>query len=352
MINDILDLSKVEAGKMQIERDYVNMTELPEAMRDYFAKSAESKQLRFEIDMDKSVPDMIYSDGMRLHQILRNLISNAIKFTDEGFVKLSIRTAGSVKLNDYQLNEEAVIFEVLDTGIGISEENLKPIFEAFRQGDGATARKFGGTGLGLSISLQLARLLDGHISVESKEGIGSKFTLFLPARTEADVQETLFILPEVAATTEKNPRWNAALLLEDDMDGMEEALQLEGRTALIVDDDIRNVYGLTNALEKFNMKVLTAQNGYECLEILETEDNVDVVLLDIMMPEMDGFETLKRIRENPPFKELPVIVLTAKAMKEDKDKCLAAGASGYMSKPAQLSDIIAAIRVCLLDLQS
>lgn len=352
LINDILDLSKVEAGKMQVDMDMVNLTELPEVMMGYFSKSAENKNLKFEIEMDSAVPDTIYSDGMRLHQILRNLLSNAIKFTDEGKVKLTISKIQSVKCDEYSSNSEMISFRVEDTGIGISEENLKPIFEAFRQGDGATARKFGGTGLGLSISLQLAKLLGGHITVESKEGKGSRFTLYLPSRANSIQDESLFIVPEVAATIEKHPRWSISSLLDDDFQEWDQSLQLEGRTVLLVDDDIRNVYGLTNALEKVKMKVLTAQNGYECLEILETEPDIDVVLLDIMMPEMDGYETLKRIREHQEFESLPVIVLTAKAMKEDKDKCLAAGASGYMSKPAQLGDVVAAIRVSLLDVNS
>lgn len=349
LINDILDLSKVEAGKMQVEMDMVNLTELPEIMNDYFAKSAESKQLSFDIEVQHDVPDTIYSDGMRLHQILRNLISNAIKFTDKGTVKLTIGTVDSLISQEYSYSGQMITFMVDDTGIGISEENLKPIFEAFRQGDGATARRFGGTGLGLSISLQLANLLGGHISVESREGKGSRFTLYLPSQPEASQNENLFIVPEVAATIERTSRWNINSLLEDDFEEWDQTLQLEGRTALLVDDDIRNVYGLTNALEKVKMKVLTAQNGYECLEIIEMEKDIDVVLLDIMMPEMDGYETLKRIRENQELASLPVIMLTAKAMKEDKDKCLAAGANGYMNKPVQLSDVIAAIRVSLMD---
>lgn len=351
LINDILDLSKVEAGKMQIEQELVNLTELPEMMEDTFKKTADSKHLRFEIEVEPSVPDLIYSDGMRLHQILRNLISNAIKFTDQGFVKLTIRVRDGIRLNDYVLNEKAVVFEVSDSGIGISEDKLKLIFEAFTQGDETTARKFGGTGLGLSISLQLARLLGGHISVDSKVGGGSRFTLYLPVGGHQGCeQENMFIIPEAAAGAEKMNRWEELPKLGQE-DGGDEISQLEGRIVLIVDDDIRNVYGLTNSLEKIGMRVLTAQHGYECLEILEGDDQVDVVLLDIMMPEMDGLETLKRIRENPAYQDLPVIVLTAKAMKEVREKCLDAGASGYMSKPAALGDIITAIRASLMDFQ-
>ncbi|WP_054958284.1 response regulator [Paenibacillus dakarensis] len=354
LINDILDLSKVEAGKLQVDMDLVNLTELPEVMKGYFGKSAENKQLSFEIEVNPEVPDTIHSDGMRLHQILRNLLSNAIKFTDKGKVRLVIDKVNYVREDDFTSDEEMITFTVEDTGIGIPEAHFKRIFEAFQQGDGATtARKFGGTGLGLSISLQLAHLLGGHISVKSTEGEGSRFTLYIPSSSNCSASsENLFIIPEVAATMEKTPRWNINSLLEDDFQEWDQSLQLEGRSILIVDDDIRNVYGFTNAFEKLKMKVLTAQNGYECLEVLQAEQTVDVVLLDIMMPEMDGYEALKRIRENPDYESLPVIVLSAKAMKEDKDKCLAAGANGYMSKPVQLSDVIAAIRVSLMNVVS
>lgn len=203
LINDILDLSKVEAGKMVIEMDWVNLTELPEVMRGYFEKMAENKHLSLEIEMDSNIPHVIYSDSMRLHQILRNLLSNAIKFTDEGKVKLSIGIVQSLNTDEYSSDNGLIAFTVEDTGIGISDENMKSIFEAFRQGDGATARKFGGTGLGLSISLQLSKLLGGHITVESQEGAGSRFTLYLPMNTGEDHSGNLFLVPEVAATIEK-----------------------------------------------------------------------------------------------------------------------------------------------------
>ncbi|GAE04923.1 CHASE3 domain-containing protein [Paenibacillus sp. JCM 10914] len=170
LINDILDLSKVEAGKMQIEMDLVNLTELPELMQDYFAKSAESKNLDFVIEMGSNLPDMMYSDGLRLHQILRNLLSNAIKFTESGSVTLRVMKLDSVATHDFVIGGDVIAFSVEDTGIGIAAEHLSPIFEAFHQGEEAAARKFGGTGLGLSISLHLAKLLGGYIMVESEEG--------------------------------------------------------------------------------------------------------------------------------------------------------------------------------------
>ncbi|NMO96286.1 response regulator [Paenibacillus lemnae] len=348
LINDILDLSKVEAGKLQIEMDTVNLSEIPDLMHNYFGKTAENKNLQFNIEIQPDVPTTILSDVTRLLQILRNLISNAVKFTEKGSVILSIRTVSQVYTEEYQLNERAIVFEVSDTGIGISPENLDPIFEAFRQGDEATARKFGGTGLGLTISLQLAHLLRGHITAESQAGVGSKFTLYLPARPahlKENETERMFLLPEAAAAAEQPVTAQLTVTNVTNVEDSESdpVQRFENQTVLIVDDDIRNVYGLANVLEKVNMRVLTAQNGYECLEMLEAGDSIDVILMDIMMPEMDGFETLKRIRQQSEYDDLPIIILSARAMKEEKERCLSAGAAAYVVKPAKLSDVLGAI---------
>ncbi|GIO96462.1 histidine kinase [Paenibacillus lautus] len=335
LINDILDLSKVEAGKMQIEMDLVNLTELPELMEGYFSKSAESKNLEFDIEMADDLPDLMYSDGMRLHQILRNLLSNAIKFTESGSVKLRVKKMNSIVTSDFVISGDVIAFFVEDTGIGIAAEHLQPIFEAFQQGEEATARKFGGTGLGLSISLHLAKLLGGYITVESEEGIGSTFVLYLPLVTEYGTSESLFMLPEVAATS-NNASWSDLRMEAFDM---EVSSRLEHKTVLIVDDDIRNVYGLTNVLEKLQMTVHTAQNGFECLEMLYKYQTIDAVLLDMVMPEMDGVETMKRIRENPEWAELPIIVMSSNTMR-DTDQFLADGANGYLHKPIHIQEVI------------
>lgn len=335
LINDILDLSKVEAGKMQIEMDLVNLTELPELMEGYFSKSAESKNLEFEIEMADDLPDMIYSDGMRLHQILRNLLSNAIKFTESGSVKLRVKKMNSIVTSDFVISGDVIAFSVEDTGIGIAAEHLQPIFEAFQQGEETTARRFGGTGLGLSISLHLAKLLGGYITVESEEGIGSTFVLYLPLLTEYGTNESLFMLPEVAATS-NNASWSDLPMEAFDM---EVTVRLEHKTVLIVDDDIRNVYGLTNVLEKLQMTVHTAQNGFECLELLYKHQTIDAVLLDMVMPEMDGIETMKRIRENPEWAELPIIVMSSNTMR-DTDQFIADGANGYLHKPIHIQEVI------------
>lgn len=344
MINDILDLSKVEAGKMQLELDAVNLTELPSLLSGYFAKTAEQQNLDFTVKLSGQVPDLFYTDEMRMHQILRNLLSNAFKFTEKGSVELEITRLEDYSDEQYTSPGPVISFAVKDTGIGISEDNVELIFEAFRQADGSTARKFGGTGLGLSISLQLARLLGGHISLLTQEGKGSIFTLYLPSQ---EVESEAEIVPlgtwaPAAATNEyidtisrkSEENQSSKSINERDI------LKLSGRTVLIVDDDQRNIYALQKGLEPYNMNILTAQTGYECLQIVREVPEVDIVLLDIMMPNLDGYDTLSIIREELHLTELPIIAISAKTMKEDRERCLNAGATDFMSKPVVLQDLV------------
>ncbi|SHN58437.1 CHASE3 domain-containing protein [Paenibacillus marchantiae] len=351
LINDILDLSKVEAGEMEVDLDDVYLGSLPEAMNQYFLKTAEQKGIDFRIQLQSPLPETIFSDEMRLHQILRNLLSNAFKFTNEGEVALTISRVSLSNPEGSGAETDVIAFSVSDTGIGISENKLLQIFDAFKQADGATARKYGGTGLGLSISQSLANLLGGSISATSREGQGSVFTLFLPLRREEPevMQNSRLFLNEVAVTA---PEINSAsgmnsTKIEMLLTPLEESL-LNGRQVLVVDDDIRNVYALANALEQYDMKVITAQNGYECLEMLESgEANPDIILMDIMMPELDGYETTRQIRDRLNLKKLPIIALTAKAMKEDRDKCIAAGASDYISKPLNMKEVLSRMKLWL-----
>ncbi|MCZ1268714.1 CHASE3 domain-containing protein [Paenibacillus tundrae] len=351
LINDILDLSKVEAGEMEVDLDDVYLGSLPEAMNQYFLKTAEQKGIDFRIQLQSPLPETIFSDEMRLHQILRNLLSNAFKFTNEGEVALTISRVSLSNPEGNGAETDVIAFSVSDTGIGISENKLLQIFDAFKQADGATARKYGGTGLGLSISQSLANLLGGSISATSREGQGSVFTLFLPLRREEPevMQNSRLFLNEVAVTA---PEINSAsgmnsTKIEMLLTPLEESL-LNGRQVLVVDDDIRNVYALANALEQYDMKVITAQNGYECLEMLESgEANPDIILMDIMMPELDGYETTRQIRDRLNLKKLPIIALTAKAMKEDRDKCIAAGASDYISKPLNMKEVLSRMKLWL-----
>ncbi|MEK3703007.1 CHASE3 domain-containing protein [Paenibacillus sp. FSL R7-0198] len=349
LINDILDLSKVEAGQMEVDFDDVYLSSLPEVMNQYFLKTAEQKKIDFRIQLQSPLPETIVTDEMRMHQILRNLLSNAFKFTSEGEVALTISRMSLAHPEVKDQETDVIAFSVSDTGIGIAENKLLQIFDAFKQADGATARKYGGTGLGLSISQSLATLLGGSISATSREGHGSVFTLFLPLRR--DEPETMNVsrlfLNEVASTAPEINKLPSMTSEQSDilLTPLEESL-LSGRQVLVVDDDIRNVYALANALEQYGMNVISAQNGYECLELLERGGvKPDIIMMDIMMPELDGYETTRQIRERLGMTQLPIIALTAKAMKEDREKCIAAGASDYLSKPLNIKDVLSRMKL-------
>jgi signal transduction histidine kinase/HAMP domain-containing protein/CheY-like chemotaxis protein len=621
LINDILDLSKVEAGRMEVDLAPVALSDIVEDAERAFRQVAEEKSLHFAVDVDPALPPSFVSDEQRLGQILKNLLSNAFKFTHAGEVTLSIRPAAPDRSfsNETLRGADGVIaFSVSDTGVGIPDDKLNLIFEAFQQADGTTSRKYGGTGLGLSISREIARLLGGEIWVESKLGSGSRFTLFLPltervleAAIEGDITgigfapapgpaPTLAPVPATAVASvpvvaddsgllepedrvmlvidpeperakeildtvhesgakailarhttaslglarehrpkavllggelmraeaalgqlKKHPdtrhlpvlligdaagridalRAGAAAFVEDPInqqaleralarldrladvparqiafvggdelddellpllssgDGLEvqrldpatalvaaragsfdlglivvggavddrfallrdwsaddrlrelptivyvpeklprperarldavakaavmavvdspERLAdraalylhrveatlpsqtrkllgrlrtgdapLHGKKVLVVDDDIRNVFALTSTLEQRGMKVVFAENGREGIERLHQHPNTDLVLLDIMMPEMDGYETAQAIRSMPRFEHLPIISLTAKAMKGDREKAIAAGASDYITKPVDVDQLVSMMRVWL-----
>ncbi|TML64393.1 MAG: response regulator, partial [Actinobacteria bacterium] len=626
LINDILDLSKVEAGKMEVNPTHIALADVRDYVEQTFAPVATDKGLSFTAEVHPSAPASVETDEQRLQQILRNLLSNAVKFTEHGNVTLRVHPAPSgVRFLNSALSEaeRVVAFSVVDTGIGIADDKLRLIFEAFQQADGTTSRRYGGTGLGLSISREIARLLGGEIQAESVVGEGSTFTLYLPANypgqphTEATAPETdlvpgrepivssagavtydrslllanelgddrdeihdgdrvLLIVerdPEVARTLldagrargfkalvastpeaglamthqlgpdavlldtdletadglallghlkrqpatrhipvqviasaeQRQPALAAGaaghhekpmtaeqvdealgavvdlierpvkrlLVVEDDdtertaiaellgagddvvvtavgpseqaMAELEEArfdcmvldlklpkttgfalletvksnarfaglpvivytgtdltrrdetrlkkyaqtiilktvgsperlldettlflhrpeaalpaeqrriiehlhradAMFEGKRVLVVDDDVRNVFALASALEGRGMEVLFAENGRDGLEVLNQNPEVDLVLMDIMMPEMDGYETTRAIRAISEFRRLPIIALTAKAMKEDRDKSIAAGASDYIAKPVDIDQLLSLIRVWL-----
>ncbi|GGN71764.1 histidine kinase [Streptomyces albiflavescens] len=402
LINDILDLSKVEAGKMDVSPTRIALVQLVDYVEATFRPLTAEKGLDFSVRVSPELPATLHTDEQRLLQVLRNLLSNAVKFTDSGAVELVIRPAGAdvpVAIREQLLESgslrdadaDLIAFSVTDTGIGIAASKMRVIFEAFKQADGTTSRKYGGTGLGLSISREIARLLGGEIHAQSEPGRGSTFTLYLPLHpselppqgygqlapaleagellaseaelsgagieTPAEVksyQETqngpaaLFRRrrravsaveqrgalpgqPNGAAGTAQE-QW-AAAGRQDAESQPRRGIRFEGEKVLIVDDDIRNVFALTSVLEQHGLSVLYAENGREGIEVLEQHDDVTVVLMDIMMPEMDGYATTTAIRRMPQFAGLPIIALTAKAMKGDREKAIESGASDYVTKP-------------------
>jgi CheY-like chemotaxis protein len=632
MIDEILDLSKVDAGRMDIHPEWTVLDDISNFLDNLYMPMAESKQLNLSITRSEEIPDTIRTDGHRLKQIMRNLLSNAIKFTDKGSVTLTMRRPTEKELSSSRRAEGVayIALSVADSGIGISEDKSELVFEAFRQADGTTSRKYGGTGLGLTISRELAHLLGGWIHLESKPGSGSTFTLVVPeqmaerdgafdvgnvpaleagafsaeppmaysgdysataaerayglqaeARPEddsailtpddrvlliveddvhfakvllemahsrgfkavvalkgdeglekakalkpdaiiLDIQlpvtdgwsvlnalksdsETRHIPVHVISVTEHSPQGlrmgaidhlqkpatgeqletafekiskvldlkpKRLLLVEQDEDmrqtltdlimhddvgvtavadaaaaweqlqeesfdcivldsglpegsgiellkrmqqssharripvivhvgGEEDDLTVrkmkyfadtiilkdvksperlleetalflhrveselpedkrkllsklhkggdtfENKKILLVDDDVRNVFALSSVLEHRDMKVIYAENGREALDKLEEEQDIDLVLMDIMMPEMDGYEAMRRIRENTRWSHLPVIALTAKAMKDDRNKCIEAGASDYIAKPVNTDQLLSLMRVWL-----
>ncbi|MFD8589281.1 HAMP domain-containing protein [Streptomyces sp. NPDC059637] len=500
LINDILDLSKVEAGKMDVSPERLPLRRLLDYVEATFRPMTAEKGLDFRISVAPGVPAELVTDDSRLRQVLRNLLSNAVKFTEAGAVELRIAPAAEAELPPGARGQgPALAFRVQDTGIGIAEQQLEAIFGAFQQADGTTSRKYGGTGLGLSISREIAHLLGGAIDAASAPGEGSTFTLYLPvARFEAPgepspaadgeeapghavapvpvsppAQSRLLVIedrprgllslvaesavadltdnpggadprgpvhvrtvvgPEEAAAALASEPCHCVVLQLDMPDdaalrflealpgdpalrqvpvlahqsrrlepaqerGLRERLHagplellpsldelrerialhlaaetpgdvvplarpellvppahqgypaeeepsgdLAGRRVLVVDDDARNVFALTGILELHGMQVLHADNGRRGIEVLSREDGVELILMDVMMPEMDGYAATAAIRAMPEHAHLPIIAVTAKAMEGDREKALAAGASDYITKPVDADALVACMR--------
>jgi signal transduction histidine kinase/HAMP domain-containing protein len=355
LINDILDLAKIESGTVTVHVDSDPFSELKQYVERTFRQIAQHKGLQFEVEIDPALPEAIQTDGKRLQQVLKNLLSNAFKFTERGAVSLKIArvdagwTGGHAELDR---NANVVAFSVSDTGIGIPQDKQGVIFEAFRQADGTTSRRFGGTGLGLSISRELARLLGGQIRVTSAPGKGSTFVLYLPlthraleAEAKAHPARGMAGHAEARAPAAPQRGWTRAA---PKAPSAEVGKSLVGRKVLVVDDDIRNIFALTASLEQYGLVVMNAESGKDGIETLKTEPGIEAVLMDIMMPELDGYDTIRIIRSLERFRNIPIIAITAQAMKEDRDKCLEAGATEYLSKPVNTDQLALLLRGLLV----
>lgn len=302
IINDILDLSKIESGMMTFEEHPIHLKQLLSSLNSMFSQKAKEKNLSLEFEYDLSLPKIVQGDSTRLTQILVNLISNSIKFTSKGYVKVLAKV---VKKDDKNYHVE---FSVRDTGIGIAENKLNLIFERFTQAESHTTRHYGGTGLGLSIVKMLVELLGGKINVTSKIGIGSTFSFTLPFKKTI---ETLII------DQRETKRINVQELSE--------------KNILLVEDNPINVKFIFALFGNYNIKTDHAENGKIAIEMMGAK-TYDIILMDIEMPELDGYETTKIIRKDLK-NEVPIIAMTAHVLTGEKDKCLQIGMNDYISKP-------------------
>lgn len=309
VVNDILDFSKLEAGKIKIDIRPFALHAVVDNVKSFVSGRAAEKGLKLSSSLPPGPSDWVEGDPLRLAQILTNLLSNAIKFTEQGEVRLTVTRENN-----------SVLFIVTDSGIGMTDEQMSRLFQAFEQADGSTTRKFGGTGLGLAISRELALMMGGDISVESRLGIGSKFCLRLP-------------LPETYSPS-----------LNHEMEVAASGPRLTGVRVLAADDVEINRFILEDLLTHEGASITFAENGLEALQLLTKHGNnaFDVVLMDVQMPVMDGLDATRRIVTMSPHP--PVIGLTAYALAEERDKCFSAGMIDHVTKPVNINLLTDAIR--------
>ncbi len=320
IINDILDLSKIEAEKIELKIEPFSPISLIEDIRSIMEVRAAERAIEFEVDYISDVPEAIVTDPKRLKQILVNLVGNAIKFTERGSVKLSV---------GYDEQNHRIRFQVVDTGIGMTEKQIERLFEPFTQIDSSVSRKYEGTGLGLAISLRLAQMMGGEITVESEEGVGSCFTAIIDPGNLADAQLPLELNGHA----------------RDHHSTKTSEVRLTCRV-LVVDDrrDIR--FLATRILRKAGAFVVEASDGQQAVDLvrgmLQNDDAVDVILLDMQMPKLDGYQTAGQLRRDG-FQG-PIIALTADAMQGDMDRCIECGCDDYLSKPIDSEMLIERIQ--------
>ena len=314
LLNEILDYSKLEAGRFELELVSFCFAELMDSVGEGLKARADEKELTSSIDIAEGFPERLVGDPLRIRQILNNLIDNALKFTEAGSVRVR---AGYGRDGD----EIVMRFEVSDTGLGLTTQQIARLFEPYEQGDSSVAVKYGGTGLGLSIARQLAQLMGGDLGCESVPDQGSMFWFTIRAR-EAGKAAAGQVAAPAKATAVLGP--------------------LAGHVLIVEDNDINQML-IAAYLEQFGLSHETAVNGKEAVTMMQ-QKRFDVVLMDIMMPVMDGLEATKQIRTlGDPAAKVPIIALTANAMRGDKETYLAAGMDGYVSKPVSAADLFAAL---------
>jgi len=323
LINDILDLSKVEAGQMKVERIPCDLPALLAEILSLMRPRAEEKGLGFEVVFDGPIPRLIQTDPARLRQILLNLIGNAMKFTESGKIDLRIK-------EEMPEGPNIVLrIDVIDSGIGMTPEQLGRLFRPFTQGDESITRKFGGTGLGLTISAQLAKLLGGEVTVVSERRKGSTFTVKIDGGSSALV-ERLSSLTEANLPTTVERRTRSEICLCG--------------CILLVEDGADNQCLLRMQLTGAGASVISAMNGQMAIDLATTEP-FDLILMDMQMPVMDGYNATSELRRRG--LTIPIIALTAYAMAEDREKCMASGCTAYLSKPIEEQTLLTTVNAYL-----
>ncbi len=308
LINDILDLSKIEAGKFELIFDSVAIRNVIKEIHQIFSFKFEEKNLNYEEIIDPDVPESVLLDEARFRQVLVNLVGNAVKFTENGYVRVSLYPYKKYE----EINKIDLMVEVSDTGIGIEKQQQTMIFEAFRQTAGHSARKYEGTGLGLSITKRLVEMMGGSISVESEIGVGSTFRIFLPKVIITGSEDRDF--------------------LEDQFDRELERIRFGKSNVLLVDDLEMNRLLVMEFFKNTDVKIIEVSNAREALQFLEYQ-RPDLVIMDLIMPGMDGFEATRRIRARKAYDDIPVIALSASALLSDEEKIRETGFNGFLRKP-------------------
>ncbi len=315
ILNDILDLSKIEAGKLDIDPHPFNLHDLAGNVASLLSTSIEKKELELRIDVDPALPKFVTLDSYRLQQILINLAGNAIKFTTKGYV--------AIKLSLDKTSDHILHVEVVDTGIGIAKDKHASVFEAFNQAETSTVRAFGGTGLGLVISKTLVELMGGEISLESIEGSGSTFKFYVPFIDGCD---------ESSCSSQGQQDSDHVLTYEK---------RLQDVTILLVEDNPINRLVARESLEAEGATILTAENGEQAVAaVKESGAVIDVVLMDVQMPIMDGYTATKEIRALKSFSDIPIIAMTANALLSDKKAAAQAGMDDHISKPFDIAQLV------------
>ncbi|MDE2447929.1 MAG: response regulator, partial [Gammaproteobacteria bacterium] len=335
LISDILDLSKIESGTVSVEAEEVFFSNLKDVVVRPFKHEAESRHLSFEVQIDSKLDRSLVTDSKRLQQILKNLLSNAFKFTEHGGVRLSITAAADGWNVDHPVlrnSASVVAFEVSDTGIGIPPEKQKIIFEAFQQADASTSRKYGGTGLGLAICRELASLLGGEIQLRSAPGTGSTFTLYLPSKYigPAGVQRPAYSAGEIADLSRAAGVARLAEMPVEKVPDDREILTSEDMVLLIVEDDAHYARVLSDLAHDNGFKVLVAARGADALD-LARQYRPSAISLDVFLPDMLGWTVLSQLKQDPATRHIPVQMLT---LDEDRQHGLARGAFSFVTKPS------------------